>query len=337
LDTEVWVSVAKQCLVTGAAGFIGSHMCDLLLAQGHSVTGVDNLATGRLRNVGHLSGNERFAFIEADICDPEAMAGAVAGRDWVFHFAGLADIVPSIQQPLLYHRANVDGTAVLLEASRQTGVGRFLYAASSSCYGAAPETPTPETAPIQPAYPYALTKYLGEQMAQHWCRVYGMPVVSLRLFNVYGPRSRTTGAYGAVFGVFLAQKLAGKPLTVVGDGTQSRDFTFVTDVTRAFLGAAESDISGEVFNIGSGGHYSVNRIVELIGGDRVGIPRRPGEPDVTFADTARFRAATGWAPQVGFEQGVRIMLDNIDAWRDAPVWTPDTIADATADWFKYLS
>jgi len=328
--------VQKQCLVTGAAGFIGSHMCDLLLEQGHRVTGVDNLATGRLRNVEHLSGNDRFTFIEADICDPAAMAGAVADKDWVFHFAGLADIVPSIQQPLLYHRANVDGTAVLLEASRQAGVGRFLYAASSSCYGAAPDTPTPETAPIRPAYPYALTKYLGEQMALHWGQVYGMPVASLRLFNVYGPRSRTTGAYGAVFGVFLAQKLAGRPLTVVGDGTQSRDFTFVTDVTRAFLAAADSDVSGEAFNIGSGGHYTVNRIVELIGGDRVAIPKRPGEPDITFADTARFRAATGWAPKVTFEEGVGVLLDNIDAWRDAPVWTPDMIAEATADWFKYL-
>jgi len=312
-------------------------MCDLLLEQGHTVTGVDNLATGRLRNVEHLSGNGRFSFLEADICDPETMAGATAGVDWVFHFAGLADIVPSIQQPLLYHRANVDGTAVLLEAARHAGVARFLYAASSSCYGAGPPTPTPETAPIRPAYPYALTKYLGEQMALHWCQVYRMPVVSLRLFNVYGPRSRTTGAYGAVFGVFLAQKLAGKPLTVVGDGTQSRDFTFVTDVTRAFLAAAASDVSGEAFNIGSGGHYTVNRIVELIGGDRVGIPKRPGEPDITFADNARFRAATGWSPRMSFEEGVGILLKNIDAWRDAPVWTPDTIADATADWFKYLA
>jgi UDP-glucose 4-epimerase len=309
----------------------------LLLDRGHSVVGVDNLVTGRLRNVEHLSGNDRFRFVEADICDPEKMADAVEGADWVFHFAGLADIVPSIQQPLRYHRANVDGSAIVLEAARQAGVGRFLYAASGSCYGADPETPTAETAPIRPAYPYALTKYLGEQMALHWGQVYRMPVVSLRLFNVYGPRSRTTGAYGAVFGVFLAQKLAGKPLTVVGDGTQSRDFTFVTDVARAFLAAAESDIAGEVFNIGSGGHYPVNRIVALLGGDRVAIPKRPGEPDITFADNSRFRAATGWAPQVSFDEGVGILLDNIEAWRDAPVWTPDSIADATADWFKYLS
>jgi len=331
------LSESRRCLVTGAAGFIGSHLSELLLEQGHAVTGVDNLATGRKRNVEHLAGNPRFTFVETDICNPEKMAAAMQGVDWAFHLAGLADIVPSIQQPLLYHRANVDGTAIVLEAARHAGVKRFLYAASSSCYGADPATPTPESAAIRPAYPYALTKYLGEQMALHWARVYRMPVVSLRLFNVYGPRSRTTGAYGAVFGVFLAQKLAGKPFTVVGDGTQSRDFTFVTDVTRAFLAAAKSSVSGEAFNIGSGAHHSVNRIVELIGGDRVAIPKRPGEPDITFADNSRFCAATGWAPRVPFDQGVAILLKNIDAWRDAPVWTPDSIAEATADWFKYLS
>lgn len=331
------MSKLRRCLVTGAAGFIGSHLSELLLEKGHAVTGVDNLATGRRRNVDHLAGNELFSFVEADICDPEKMAAAMQGVDWVFHLAGLADIVPSIQQPLLYHRANVDGTAVVLEAARQAGVRRFLYAASGSCYGADPGTPTPETAPIRPAYPYALTKYLGEQMALHWSEVYRMPVVSLRLFNVYGPRSRTTGAYGAVFGVFLAQKLAGKPFTVVGDGTQSRDFTFVTDVTRAFVAAAASGISGDVFNIGSGAHHSVNRIVTLIGGDRITIPKRPGEPEITFADNSRFRAATGWAPEIPFDRGVAALMKHIDAWRDAPVWTPESIADATADWFKYLS
>lgn len=327
----------RRCVVTGAAGFIGSYLCELLLEQGHAVTGVDNLATGRRRNLEHLAGNRRFSFAEGDICDLERMAAAMAGAEWVFHLAGLADIVPSIQRPLLYHRANVDGTATVLEAARQAGVKRFLYAASASCYGADPETPTPETAAIRPAHPYALTKYVGEQMALHWCKVYGLPVVSLRLFNVYGPRSRTTGAYGAVFGVFLAQKLAGEPFTVVGDGTQSRDFIFVTDVARAFVTAAESDIAGEVFNIGSGTHHSVNRIVELIGGDRVAVPKRPGEPEISFADNARFRAATGWSPEVPFERGIAILLENSDAWRDAPVWTPDRIADATADWFKYLS
>src|SRR5207244_634487 len=165
------------------------------------------------------------------------------------------------------------------ECARGVRAKRFIYAASSSSYGIPNVYPTPETAPINPLYPYALTKYMGEELLLHWARTYKLPAVSLRLFNVYGPRSRTTGAYGAVFGVFLAQKIHGQPFTVVGDGRQTRDFTFVTDVAGAFIAAAESDVSGQAMNVGSGSHYSVNRLVELLGGDVVHIPKRPGEPD----------------------------------------------------------
>jgi UDP-glucose 4-epimerase len=185
-------------------------------------------------------------------------------------------------------------------------------------------------------YPYALTKYLGEQTALHWGQVYGLPVVSLRLFNVYGPRSRTSGTYGAVFGVFLAQKLAGKPFTVVGDGTQTRDFTFISDIVNAFMCAAHSEVTNTVYNVGSGNTYSVNRLVELLGGEVVYIPKRPGEPDCTFADTTQIQRGLSWKPQVSFEQGVQTMLDNIAYWRTAPVWTPDSISEATHDWFTYL-
>jgi UDP-glucose 4-epimerase len=163
-----------------------------------------------------------------------------------------------------------------------------------------------------------------------------LPVVSLRLFNVYGPRSRTSGTYGAVFGVFLAQKLAGKPFTVVGDGTQTRDFTFVSDVVEAFVKAADSTVSGEIFNVGSGGTYSVNRLVELLNGPITHLPKRPGEPDCTLADITRIKKSLGWKPKVSFEEGVRIMLDHIDYWRQAPIWTPQTIAEATKEWFAYL-
>jgi UDP-glucose 4-epimerase len=255
---------------------------------------------------------------------------------WVFHLAALADIVPSIQNPLAYHKANVDGTAAVLEAARAAGVKRLVYAASSSCYGLPDVVPTPETAEIGPMYPYALTKNIGEQYVMHWAKTYHLPCVALRLFNVYGPRSRTSGTYGAVFGVFLAQKLAGKPFTVVGDGRQTRDFTFVTDVADAFVRAAQSDVQGEMFNVGSGGTYSVNRLVELLGGEVVYIPKRPGEPDCTFADTAKIAAALDWKPRVKFDDGVRIMLDVIEKWRDAPIWDPSSIAAATRDWFAYL-
>lgn len=323
-------------LVTGGAGFIGSHLAEALLARGEEVVVLDNLSTGREENLRLLPGREKIEFHQIDISDHRAAAPLFAGVDRVFHIAALADIVPSIQQPFAYHRSNVDGTISVLEAARAAGVKRFVYAASSSCYGIPDLYPTPETAPARPQYPYALTKYVGEQYVLHWGQVYGLPVVSLRFFNVYGPRSRTSGTYGAVFGIFLAQKLAGKPFTVVGDGTQSRDFTFVTDVVRACLAAADSDLEGEVMNVASGSPVSVNRLVELLGGEVIHIPKRPGEPDCTHADIAKIRSLLGWRPEVTIEQGVKILLDNIDYWRAAPVWTPETIADATKDWFRYL-
>jgi UDP-glucose 4-epimerase len=325
-----------RCVVTGGAGFIGSHLVDRLVADGHEVTVLDDFATGRRENLAAHAGSDRVRVVAVDVARADLLPPHFAGVDWVFHLAALADIVPSVQEPLKYHRANVDGTVAVLEASRGAGVRRLVYAASSSCYGIPDVYPTPETTPASPQYPYALTKYLGEQMVMHWGLVYGLPVVSTRFFNVYGPRARTAGTYGAVFGVFLAQKLAGKPLTVVGDGTQSRDFTYVTDIADALVRAAASDVSGEVFNVGTGTPQTIRRLVELIGGEVVHIPKRPGEPDCTHADISKIRRMLGWSPKVSFEEGVATMLDSIDAWRDAPVWTPDKIAEATGDWFRYL-
>lgn len=327
----------KHCIVTGGAGFIGSHLVERLISDGHQVMVLDNFSTGRRANLAHLDDHPALRIIHSDIADLHAIKAHFDAVDWVFHLAALADIVPSIQKPLAYHRANVDGTVSVLEAARSADVKRFVYTASSSCYGIPDVYPTPETAPVQPQYPYALTKYLGEQYVLHWGEIYGLPVVSLRLFNVYGPRARTSGTYGAVFGVFLAQKLAGEPYTVVGDGTQTRDFTFVTDVVDAMIQAAQSDVKDEVLNVGSGNTYSVNRLVELLGGDVVHIPKRPGEPDSTLADITKIQKLLGWRPRVSFEEGVQIMLDNIDYWRDAPLWTPEKIDDVTRDWFAYLA
>lgn len=324
-------------VVTGGAGFIGSHLVDRLLDMGHQVRVIDNLSTGRLDNLDHQKRDPRMDVIVADLAEVEKVRRHFKGADWVFHLAALADIVPSIQRPAEYHRSNVDGTLGVLEGARKAGVKRLVYAASSSCYGIPDVYPTPEEAPIRPQYPYALTKYLAEEMVLHWSRVYGLPVVSLRFFNAYGPRSRTHGTYGAVFGVFLAQKLAGKPFTVVGDGTQTRDFTYVTDIAAAMVAAAESDLSGEVMNVGSGGTYSINRLVELLGGEKIHIPKRPGEPDSTFADVSKIERLLAWKAEVGFEEGVAKVLDNIDYWRKAPVWTPAAIAKSTKEWFELLS
>jgi UDP-glucose 4-epimerase len=326
----------KNALVTGGAGFIGSHLSEWLLQQGHQVLVVDNLRSGNERNLASLKQHAGLKFAQADIRDREKLEPLFQNVDWVFHLAGVADIVPSIDDPELYYSTNVTGTLNVLEAARKAGAKRLVYAASSSSYGIPEKYPTPESSPIAPQYPYALTKYMGEELVLHWAQVYGLPSLSLRLFNVYGPRSRTRGAYGAVFGVFLAQKLANRPYTVVGDGTQTRDFTYVTDVARAFAMAAASGLSGLAMNVGSGNTYAVNRLVELLGGEVEYIPKRPGEPDCTFADTALIRRQLGWHPEVSLEYGVSQMLSHIDDWRDAPVWTPQAIGEVTAPWFKYL-
>jgi UDP-glucose 4-epimerase len=324
-------------LVTGGAGFIGSHLVDRLIADGRKVRVLDSFVVGRRANLQHHEGNPRVEVIEGDVADAAKVIQASTGVERIFHLAARADIVPSIQEPSAYFRSNVDGTFVVLEAARRNTVKRFVYVASSSCYGIPAVYPTPETAPSDTRYPYALTKYLGEQLVLHWAQVYRLPALSLRFFNVYGPRARTSGTYGAVFGVFLAQLLAGKPLTVVGDGEQTRDFTFVADAVDALITAAESDRIGEVYNVGSGGPVSVNELIRQLGSPpTTQVPKRPGEPDCTWADISKIRRDLGWQPKVKFADGVRIMRENIDYWRDAPVWTVSGIAEATSDWFRYL-
>ena len=324
-----------KAIVTGGAGFIGSHLVDLLLKENIDVTVLDNFSTGRPENLDHVK--EQIELIECDLGIAGDWIQNFKNVDWVFHLAALADIVPSIQQPEAYFRANVDGTFNVLQAAKAAEVTRFIYIASSSCYGIPNKYPTPEDAEIRPQYPYALAKRMGEELVMHWAQVYNFPALSLRFFNVYGPRSRTSGTYGAVFGVFLGQKLAGKPYTVVGDGKQTRDFTYVTDIAQAILASAKSDRIGQIYNVGSGATVSVNRLVELLGGERVHIPKRPGEPDSTFADISKIQSDLGWEPQVPIEEGVAEILKHIEYWRDAPVWSPDSIAEATEDWFRYLS
>ena len=326
----------RLAVVTGGAGFIGGHMVDLLVAEGFRVHVIDNLVGGRLENLKQHQGSPGVRVDTRDIRTVPANDAIYTGAEYVFHFAGIGDIVPSIDRPVDYMSANVLGTVQALEGARYAKVKKFVYAASSSCYGLAEELPTTENAPIRPAYPYALSKYQGEQAVLHWGDVYRLPVNSIRIFNAYGTRSKTTGAYGAVFGVFLAQKLNHQPFTVVGDGTQRRDFVFVTDVARAFHLAATTPHVRQIYNLGAGNPQTVNRLVELLGGEKVHIPKRPGEPDCTWADITKIQRELGWKPLVPFEQGVRRMLDNIDYWRNAPVWDAASIEKATKNWFDFL-
>ena len=311
---------------------------DYLLKEDYGVTVLDNFSSGRIENLAQHKKNKNLKIVNADAADFNKIKKYFNGIDYVFHLAALADIVPSIKNPLSYHHSNVEGTISVLEASRINNVKRFVYAASSSCYGIPDKYPTPETASTNPQYPYALTKYLAEQYVMHWNKIYGLPSLSLRMFNVYGPRSRTSGAYGAVFGGFLAQKIAGKPFTIVGDGNQTRDFVFVSDVVKAYFLSAKSNLKGEIFNVGSGENQSINKLANLLGGEKkIYIPKRPGEPDKTLADITQIKKKIGWQPKISLEEGVKIMLDNINYWKTAPVWNEKSISKATKDWFKYLN
>ena len=277
----------KRAIVTGGCGFIGSHLAEKLINLGYKVIIIDNLSTGRIENISKFK--NRLKFYKLDIKNKDKIDNLFKKIDIVFHCAALADIVPSIQKPKKYYDSNVTGSLNVVSSCVKHKVKKIIYTASSSCYGISKNTPTSENEKINPEYPYALTKYLGEQIILHWSKVYKLNCISLRLFNVYGPRSRTSGTYGAMFGTFLTQKLYNKPFTVVGNGKQTRDFTYVSDIVEALIKAAKSKIKFDIMNVGSGETVSVNRIVKLLKGNAVKIPKRPGEPDVTFADIRKIK------------------------------------------------
>ncbi len=324
----------KKVLVTGGCGFIGSHLVEKLIHLKKDVRIIDNLSTGRLENIKNFK--TKCKFYKLDISKGDTIDEHFKNVDVVFHCAALADIVPSIKNPKNYFNSNVNGSLNVVSSCIKHKVKKIIYTASSSCYGIAKNTPTKENESINPEYPYALTKYLGEQIILHWSKVYKIDFISLRLFNVYGPRSRTSGTYGAMFGTFLAQKIFSKPFTVVGNGKQSRDFTYVSDIIEVLVKAAKSSLKREIFNVGSGRSVSVNYIIKLLGGQKVYIPKRPGEPEITFADIFKIKKKLKWKPKIKIEDGVKLLLNNIDYWKSAPVWTPKKIEIATKDWFKYL-
>ena len=322
-------------LVTGGAGFIGSHTVDNLVEKGHEVRIIDNLIGSNLNNLKKHKNNLSVKFEKIDInsINNNKIFNDV---DYIFHFAGIGDIVPSIEDPYKYFHTNLSGTLKVLENARNSQIKKFVYAASSSCYGLA-ATPTNESHPINTEYPYALSKYFGEQACFHWSKVYDLKVNSIRIFNAYGRRVKTTGAYGAVFGVFLKQKIENQPFTIVGDGKQSRDFIYATDVANAFCLAAETKHTNQIYNLGNGDPKSINYVADLIGGKKTYIPERPGEPKCTWADITKIKNQLNFQPKVSIENGVNLMLENIDDWKDAPLWDKSSIDKATTTWFKYLS
>lgn len=293
---------AQKAVVTGGAGFIGSHIAKELARRGFSVVAIDKMAGG---DRSRLEGAEGVHLVEADIRDIEALRDIFKGARCVFHCAALPRVQYSIENPIETNDVNIGGTVSVLEAARKSGVGRVVYAASSSAYGDQQTLPLHEDTPAQPKSPYGLQKYVGELKCRVWNEIHGLPTVSLRYFNVYGPGFDPEGEYALVIGKFLKQKSEGKPMTIAGDGEQTRDFTHVSDIVRANIAAMESDAvgAGEVINIGAGNNKTVNRIAELIGGPTTTIPPRI-EPRHTRADTTRAKELLGWEPSISIEEGI---------------------------------
>ena len=321
-------------LVTGGAGFIGSHLVEQLLKKKHKISVIDNLSTGRIENLQNFK--DRIKFYRFDLSKKGKWEKILKKIDVVFHLAALADIVPSIQNPDKYFNANVVATKNLVESCIKNKVKKIIYSASSSCYGIPKKYPTLENETIDPKYPYALTKRIAEEILLHYGNIYKIKITSLRLFNVYGTRSRTSGTYGAMFGVFLKQKLANSPLTVVGNGNQTRDFTYVTDVANAFIQCIKYKGKKKIFNIGTGKPVSINKIVEILNCKKIHIPKRPGEPSITHANISLAQRELNWKYKINIREGINLILKDIEYWKHAPLWTASKIKLATADWFKYL-
>ena len=285
----------KKAVVTGGAGFIGSNLVDKLIEQGVEVTILDDLFTGKKENI-----NPKAKFINCDISivPQSLLTSYIEGADIVFHTAAKARVQPSIEDPLTFNKANVDGTLNMLYASYKAKISRFVYSASSSAYGNASKFPTPEEHSTDPLSPYGLQKYIGEQYCKVFSKVYGLDTVSLRYFNVYGNRMLLEGAYCLVLGIFAKQMLKGKPLTINNDGEQRRDFTYVGDVVNANILAAthQEQLSGDVFNIGNGNNFSINEVAKMFGGKTV-KGKDVLEPFQTLADNSKANLILNWVPQ----------------------------------------
>ena len=291
--------------VTGAAGFIGSQIQDALIERGDDVLALDDLSTGKPENL-----NSRARFLQLDLATASELAQALDGVDVFFHTAALARVPRSIQQPLETPAANVTGTLNLLKACVDAGVRRVEYSSSSSVYGDQPTLPLTEDMPANPLNPYACQKYMGEIYCRNFVQVYGLETVCLRYFNVYGPRQVMEGAYRLVIGIFMEQRERGEPLTIHGDGEQTRDFTHVSDVVLANLlaGASTKVGRGEPVNIGSGHEFSINRVAALIGGPTVHTAPRGNDERFKRAGIDRARELLGWEPTVQLEEGIAQLL-----------------------------
>jgi UDP-glucose 4-epimerase len=307
------------CLITGGAGFIGSHLVEALLARGDRVRVIDDLSTGRLENLQAV--RDRVELVRGSITDPGAVRAAARGTEWVCHLAALPSVQRSVEDPVTSHEICATGTVHVLNAARQEGVRRVVYAASSSAYGGLDGAVRTEDDPVAPLSPYAAAKLAGEHYCRCFTEVYGLETVRLRFFNIFGPRQDARSPYSGVIALFIAAMTAGRPPTVYGDGLQSRDFTYVENAVQAVLkaAAAPADAVGRVYNIGGGGSITVLDLVrhlqELLGSSvrpQFGPPRA-GDVRHSQADISRARRDLGYDPQVSFAEGLRRTLEAYQA------------------------
>lgn len=325
-------------LITGAAGFIGSHVAENLFFDKKikKIFLIDHLQDGEKKNILSVLKKKKVKFFKIDISKKNSFNKLKKFKiDNIIHLAAISDIVPSIANPYEYIFNNYVGTLNLLKFMLEKKIKKISYAASSSCYGLPRKFPTDEKSKIDCKYPYAYSKYACEELINHFSKVYGIRYISLRLFNVYGTRSRTNSAYGAAIGVFMKQKLENKPFTIVGDGKQKRDFIYVTDVAEAFKKSLYLK-SNKIINIGSQKPISINKITKLLKGKKIFIPKRPGEPSITHASISLAKKVLNWRPIINIEKGLEMVIKNKSYWKKAPLWTPSKIKKATEIWFKYL-
>ncbi len=294
----------KIAIVTGGAGFIGSHLVEGLLAQGYEVRVVDSLVAGKRERV-----PEEATFFQTDICDLDALVSIFSGVHSVFHLAALPKVEYTIQNPLESHNVNVTGTLNVLQAAKDAGVKRVVFASSAAIYGDSEAIPLSERVTPAPLSPYALQKHVCEQYLALFFKLYGLQTVSLRFFNAYGPRLDPEGPYALVIGRFLKLRAEGKPLTITGDGKQTRDFVHVKDIVRALITAAESENvgNGEVINIGTGRQVSVNELADLFGGEKEYVAPRV-EVLVSCADIQKAKELLGWEPTISLEDGIAELI-----------------------------